>query len=217
MSQELLPVTGTAAKAADRYAIDVLGIPSLKLMENASAHVAEYVAREYPSARVLIACGVGNNGADGLCVARMLKEGGFDPVAVCCGDLWKATWEFLFQLSACRRAGVRILRAEDLPGSLPEADVIVDAVFGIGLKREVSGSFRDLLALVRGCRCPVVSVDVPSGINADTGEEMGLSVRADVTFTFGRNKTGLLAGAGKEAAGRVVVCDIGIPEEAYRQ
>ena len=215
MRKESLPVTGTAAKAADRYAIDVLGIPSLTLMENASAFVADYITREYPRARVLIACGVGNNGADGLCAGRMLKERGYDPVAVCCGDLWKATWEFLRQLSDCRRTGVEIVRMEDLSGSLPEADVIVDAVFGIGLKREVAGPFRDLIGLIREQRCPVVSVDVPSGINADTGEEMGIYVRADATITFGRNKTGLLAGTGKEAAGKVIVCDIGIPKEAY--
>ncbi|MBO7710564.1 MAG: NAD(P)H-hydrate epimerase [Lachnospiraceae bacterium] len=210
-------ITGTAAKAADRYAIDVLGIPSLELMERASSFVADHIIKTCPGKSVLIISGMGNNGADGICIGRMLRENGFDPLVVCCGDEWKGTWEYYRQLSDYRRIGGRILPLAGAEGQLPDADVLVDAVFGIGLKREVEGGYRDLIGMMNSHRGLKISVDVPSGINADTGEEMGICFAADMTFTFGKNKTGLVEGAGPEASGKVTVCDIGIPEAAYEQ
>ena len=210
-------VTGTLAKAADRYAIDVLGIPSLVLMERASAYVAEYIIKNHPGKEILLICGTGNNGADGVCIGRMLKESGFDPLVICCGNEWKGTWEFYRQLSDYRRLGGRLLPAAATQENLPDADVLVDAIFGIGLKREIGGAYYDLIVKMNGHRGLKISVDVPSGINADTGEKMGICFAADRTFTFGKNKTGLAAGEGPFASGEVTVCDIGIPEQAYRQ
>ena len=209
------PISGTAAKAADRYAIDVMGIPSLELMERASAHVADHIRKNCPGAGVLIISGMGNNGADGVCIGRMLKESGFDPTILCCGSLWKGTWEFYHQLSEYRRIGGKILPVCGTCDDLPEADVLVDAVFGIGLKRKAEGEYFDLITKMNGHRGLKLSVDVPSGINADTGEKMGTYFIADRTFTFGRNKTGLTSGDGAAAAGKITVCEIGIPEEAY--
>ena len=211
-------VTGTIAKAADRYAIDRLGIPSLELMERASTFVAEHIIKNCPGKEVLIICGMGNNGADGICIGRILKENGFNPLVICCGSAWKGTWEFYRQLSDYRRAGGRLMPAADVrEGLLPDADVLVDAVFGIGLKREVGGEYYDLIERMNRHGGVKISVDVPSGINADNGEKMGICFAADRTFTFGRNKTGLLTGEGPAASGNVTVCDIGIPDEAYEQ
>ncbi len=210
-------ITGTVAKAADRYAIDVMGIPSLVLMEKASFYVADYIAKNHSGASVLIVCGSGNNGADGICIGRMIKERGFDPLVVCGGKPWRGTREFYSQFSGYRRIGGKILPASEAEGDLPETDILVDALFGIGLKRDVTGSYRELIEKMRRHSGVKLCVDIPSGINADTGDEMGISVNGDATFTFGRNKTGLTAGAGKTAAGKVHVCDIGIPEEAYIQ
>ena len=210
-------ITGTAAKAADRYAIDVLGIPSLELMERASAFVAEHIMKTCPGKSVLIISGMGNNGADGICIGRMLKENGSDPLVICCGNAWKGTWEYYRQLSDYRRIGGRILPQAEVKERLPDADVLVDAVFGIGLKREVEGECRALIGMMNSHRGAKISVDVPSGINADTGEKMGICFVADMTFTFGKNKTGLMTGAGPEASGEVRVCDIGIPEEVYQR
>ena len=211
-------ITGTAAKAADRYAIDVLGIPSLDLMEAASSHAAQFIIENCP-AQVLIICGTGNNGADGVCIGRMLLEHGFDPLVIVAGNIWKGTWEFYRQLSDYRRINGRLMPAGMSEGEagivLPDADILVDAVFGIGLKREVQGTYRELIEKMNQHPAKKISVDVPSGINADTGEEMGAAFRSDITFTFGKNKTGLVTGAGISAAGDVRVCDIGIPEEAY--
>ena len=210
-------VTGTIAKAADRYAIDRLGIPSLELMERASTFVAEHIIKNCPGKEVLIICGMGNNGADGICIGRILKENGFNPLVICCGSAGKGTWEFYRQLSDYRRAGGRLLPAADVREGLPDADVLVDAVFGIGLKREVGGEYYDLIERMNRHGGLKISVDVPSGINADNGERMGICFAADRTFTFGRNKTGLLTGEGPAASGNVTVCDIGIPDEAYEQ
>lgn len=229
-------VTGTKAKAADRYAIDVLGIPSLDLMERASRHVTDYILESFGkvtserNVSVTVMCSVGNNGADGVCIARQLLEENrrFCPRVLIAGSLEKATWEFLRQLSDYRKLGGEVLYPRkdpseasgfhDLQEFFSSADVIVDALFGIGLKRPVEGIYRDLIE-ASGCAggsALKIAVDVPSGINADDGRAMGISFQADVTLTFGRMKTGLLKEDGPAAAGRILVCDIGIPEEAYK-
>ena len=206
-------ITGTLAKAGDRFAIDLLGIPSLLLMERASRFVADEVLEHHRDRRTLVLCGTGNNGADGICIARMLREGGMEPEVLVCGDLTRASWEFLRQLSDYRAMGGGV-RFDDT--ALPEAELIVDAAFGIGLNRPLTGPWRELLARADERKAYRIAVDVPSGISADTGEAMGPVLRADLTLTFGKNKTGLVSGAGKAAAGEVRVCDIGIPDTVYR-
>ena len=242
-------ITGTEAKAADRYAIDILKIPSLTLMERASRFVADAALRflsnaahgtgehnapgadanqgkDTAPASVVILCGVGNNGADGVCAGKMLLAEGIRPKVLISGNLEKASWEFLRQLSEYKAAGgvpVFLHAPEEFRAQVPEADLLIDAAFGIGLKRPLEGIWRELLKEADALDAYRIAVDVPSGINADTGEEMGARIRADETIPFGRNKTGLAgvpgtAGprpAGAAAAGTVRVCDIGIPAEAY--
>ncbi|MBQ7535815.1 MAG: NAD(P)H-hydrate epimerase [Stomatobaculum sp.] len=211
-------ITGTQAKAADRYAIDVLKIPSLTLMERASRFVANAVLAAEKNAPAVILCGVGNNGADGVCVGKMLREAGLQPKVLICGSLEKASWEFLRQLSEFKASGgipEYIHKSEDFQSAAAEAVLLVDAAFGIGLKRPLEGIWKDVILAADSLDCCRIAVDVPSGINSDTGEAMGAYVRADETFTFGRNKTGLTTGTGAAAAGRICVCDIGIPDEAY--
>ena len=251
-------LTGRQAKEADRIAIEELGIPSLRLMENASAQVSWHLRSQQAGRPVLIVSGVGNNGADGVCIARQLLEHGYvcAGAAACTGsaaenkgvpelrllivgDLRKATWEFLRQLSDFRRLGGRFEQyapgMEMLwPGGVPQSSVpqtemqpavgcseagtvLVDAVFGIGLTREVGGIYREVLEMMEQHPGFRVAVDIPSGVNADNGCVMGCAVRADVTITFGRNKTGLVTGGGARLAGIVRVAEIGIPEEAYRR
>ncbi len=227
-------ITGTQSKAADLYAIRTLGIPSLTLMENASAAAAECIMSEHPArGKVLVCCGVGNNGADGICIGRILKEHGYEVTLYICGDEKKATEEFRAQKAAFAKAcGVPVPEGEGPEDPLftalftpflhdtilPDCDVLVDAVFGIGLHRPVEGLYREFIAeMVCVENDLVAAVDIPSGIDSDTGEVMGLAVTADLTVTFGRTKTGLIRGAGKDYAGRVVVKDIGIPREAYEE
>ena len=216
-------ITGRHAKAADLYAIHTMGIESLRLMENASRAAAEYIAGKHPAGvPVLILCGVGNNGADGLCIGSLLKEKGYEVSAVTAGSLSKASEEFLFQKKRAENAGVP-LRTFDGSAELPAPEkpaILVDAVFGIGLRRPVEGLYAEMMEQANRMRdrfTEVVAVDVPSGINADDGRLMGIAIMADVTVTFGRNKTGLTAGLGKRYAGEVIVAEIGIPDEAYEK
>ena len=211
-------ITGTVAKAADRYAMDVMGLKSLALMETASSKIAEYVTKQYLYQRekkISVLCGVGNNGADGVCAARMLLEEGYQPQVYIVGNMEKASWEFLYQLFYFQQAeGVALsYRAGDV---LRDDDILIDAIFGIGLHREIAGDYRLFIEEAnRRNHGFVLAIDAPSGINTDTGALMGCGIKADVTITFGRNKTGLVCGAGRNFAGRVLVEDIGIPDEAY--
>ncbi len=257
-------ITGTVAKAADRYAMDVMGLKSLTLMETASSKVAEYVMKHYPLCgehdlqsaapimvnegganggaypkrsesdgghlKISVLCGVGNNGADGVCASRMLLGEGYQPQVYIVGNLEKASCEFLYQLCHFQQAGGTVTMyhpdvdtaADDaspfLTNRLPDDDILIDGIFGIGLHREIAGDYRTFIEEANRRRHGfVLAIDAPSGINTDTGELMGCGIKADVTITFGRNKTGLVCGAGQNFAGRVLVEDIGIPDEAYEE
>ena len=211
-------ITGTQAKAADRYAIDVMGIPSLTLMENASREVASYIEEHFISEKILILCGTGNNGADGICIANILnrnKRISTAPAVVITGNLEHASWEFLYQLSEYKKAGSTPVFAKD-NDLFSGYDVLVDAVFGIGLKSVLRDDKASLLNAADNAGFKhVIAVDMPSGINSDSGELMGAGIHASATITFGRMKTGLAKGEGPGYAGEVLVKDIGIPEEAY--
>ena len=214
--------------------------------------------------KISVLCGVGNNGADGVCASRMLLREGYQPQVYIVGNLEKASWEFLYQLCHFQQAGgtVKMYRpnidpadageatvmavhpdvdtadvdageaalmavhpdsdtaADDaspfLTNRLPDNDILIDGIFGIGLHREIAGDYRAFIEEANRRRHGfVLAIDAPSGINTDTGELMGCGIKADVTITFGRNKTGLVCGAGQNFAGRVLVEDIGIPDEAY--
>ncbi len=222
-------ITGAESKAADRFAIDTLGIPSLELMERASRYVSDYAAAYWKehgrekerNGKALVFSSVGNNGADGVCAARQLTDldCGLETEVWICGRLEKASWEFLYQLAEYKKRGGKVcyLHPEgDIIPAMPAADILIDALFGIGLKRPVEGIYREVIEAANTAEAYKIAVDVPSGINADNGMCMGSSFHADVTLTFGRNKTGLMSAEGMEAAGRILVCDIGIPEEAYQ-
>ena len=208
-------ITGTVAKAADRYAMDVMGLKSLALMETASSKIAEYVMKHFPlSHKISVLCGVGNNGADGICASRILLGEGYQPHVYIVGNLEKASWEFLYQLCHFQQAGGAVTMYR--PNTLPDDDILIDGIFGIGLHREIAGDYRLFIEEANRRRHGfVLAIDAPSGINTDTGALMGCGIKADVTITFGRNKTGLVCGAGQKLAGRVLVEDIGIPDEAY--
>ena len=322
-NRKAMCITGAVAKAADRYAMDVMGLKSLTLMETASSKIAEYVMKHFPLAqkrvdatvtnevkdapaelvslgagvadvngvrdrqkpaaryqdlKISVLCGAGNNGADGVCASRMLLREGYQPQVYIVGNLEKASWEFLYQLCHFQQAGgtvtmyhpdVDTANAGEVavmavhPGvnageatvmsvhpdvdtanagevaamamhpdsataaddasllranRLPDDDILIDGIFGIGLHREIAGDYRAFIEEANRRRHGfVLAIDTPSGINTDTGELMGCGIKADVTITFGRNKTGLVCGAGQNFAGRVLVEDIGIPDEAYEE
>jgi ADP-dependent NAD(P)H-hydrate dehydratase / NAD(P)H-hydrate epimerase len=199
-------------RAIDRWAIEERGVPSLELMERAGAGVARAVERLVPDGPVAIVCGTGNNGGDGLVVARLLREAGRTMTVVCAGELAK--------LSGDARANLERLPGPapvDLAGgadALAQARIVVDALLGTGFAGEPRGAVAEAIAAVEGCSAPVVSVDVPSGVDASTGVVCGAAVHATATVTFHAAKPGLWIHPGKAHAGEVEVLDIGIPRGA---
>ena len=167
------------------------------LMEQAAAAVVREVQKKAEKKdRIWAVCGTGNNGADGIAAARLLHLKGYTVTVILAGTKENGTDEYRKQLAIAERLGVNLIEYSDfIPG---RCELVIDAVFGVGLSREVSGVYRDLLATLSGCGASwVVAVDIPSGIHADTGEIMGTALKADVTVTFGYEKLGTLPYPGR--------------------
>lgn len=193
-------------KEIDRISINEFGIAGIVLMENAGSAVAEQ-ALMLGGEKYTVVCGKGNNGGDGSVVARHLHNKGKDVNLMLIGNAGELKGDALVNYNILQKLGVRIenkLDKEILEGS----DVIVDALLGIGVEGAPRGDIKDAVTAVNNAGKTVVSVDVPSGLNADTGAVEGACVKADVTVTFGVNKIGLVCYPGAEYAGRVVVSDI---------
>ena len=200
------------AKEIDGISIQKIGIPSFVLMERAALKVAECVSRitEKNKGRILVTCGSGNNGGDGVAAGRILKEWGYEVVVALLGNEEKASEDMKQQLAIARNLSVPVITEP----VIAEYTVIIDAIFGIGLSREITGSYAGWIAEINHADAVIVSVDIPSGIDASTGKVLGTAVRADYTVTFGVNKRGLVLFPGTQYAGKVFVEDIGFPEKA---
>ncbi len=203
----------------DRVAIEELGVPSIALMENAGRAVAEEAAAMLPPAGgpVAIVAGKGQNAGDGFVAARHLRSRGV-PV-----EVWLAagepTGDAAVNLAVLRRLDVRVAPAgTDLAERLATAAVVVDALLGTGATGEVRGGIRAAIEAANRAGSPVLAVDIPSGLDATTGEVLGAcAVRATRTVTLALAKRGFTRGAGPAHAGTVVVADIGIPPEAIER
>lgn len=217
-------ITGSLAGAVDRYTIGTLSVPSLRLMERAAHAVYRHAkaALLKHSDTVYLFCGTGNNGADGLAAGAMLQKDGYREVyAFCCGNPARESREFQIQKERFLRAGGRFYPFSDYEaaagGRVPA--LLIDAVFGIGLHRAVGGDFLSAIEemnLLRNAGSYVISVDIPSGIDADSGKNMCAPlypVHADETVTFGYAKTGHYLDYGYGNCGKIFVCDIGYPED----
>ncbi len=218
-------VTGLQMKQIDQDTIQRIGIPSLVLMERAAlavADIAEKMLKQNGSgqkkakaASVAIVCGTGNNGADGIAVGRILQGRGCKADVFLAGKQDCGTEEYQTQIRIARRFGVLLKEADEIqPHDYP---VIVDALFGIGLTRNVEGAYQHLIERIlreKRADASVVAVDIPSGIHAGTGAVMGTALAATVTVTFGWFKTGLLLYPGRTYAGQVQVADIGFPAQS---
>lgn len=211
-------VTGKQMKQIDADTIDRIGIPAMVLMERAALAVAE--AAECLSdgrpVRVWAACGMGNNGADGIAAGRILHEKGYDVTVILTGNPDYATAENRQQQRIAGQLGLELVEFGDfIPG---KCDVIIDAVFGVGLSRPVAGEAESLLKLLAGqSGSRVVAVDIPSGIHADTGQVLGTALKASVTVTFGYRKTGLLLFPGQAYTGKLQVVDIGFSAQSLKK
>ena len=204
----------TAAEVSelDRLAIEEHGIPGATLMQRAGAAVFDLLRTRWPRARrVAVLCGAGNNGGDGYVAARMAHDIGMETVVMCLGQPDKLKADAAAARKACESSGIVIsdFSAERLVG----CDVVVDALLGTGLERDVSGAWQAAIEAVNQSRVPVLAVDVPSGLNADTGRVMGAAMRAQATIAFIGLKTGLFTGAGRAHCGEIFFNDLALPAD----
>lgn len=211
-------VTSEEMRAADHWAISKVGIPGSSLMEIAGRHVALVAAERCPSGRAIVAvCGVGNNGGDGLVAARHLADWGIATEVVVVGEQAHMTPDTKNNFEIILALGLphRIISDTDdfqmlaAPGTY---GLVIDALLGTGLRGAVRGLPAEAIAWINGHRAPVVAVDIPSGVDGDTGQIPGISVRAEATVTFAFSKLGHWLFPGAAATGDLVVADIGIPE-----
>ncbi len=201
------------ARELDRIAMEQFALGDGVLMERAGAAAFTFLRRRWPGARSLaVVCGRGNNGGDGYVVARLAQEAGLSPrVLTVAGE--PAAGDAAAALVRAREAGVPLAALDG--AALGGADVIVDAVFGTGLERPVEGVWAQALAAINAAQAPVLALDLPSGLHADSGRILGVAVRADATVSFIALKAGLFTADGPDCGGVVIFEDLGVPEAAY--
>ncbi|MBP3702302.1 MAG: NAD(P)H-hydrate dehydratase [Lachnospiraceae bacterium] len=200
--------TSEQAKAIDTHAIGTLGFPGLVLMEKAAMALAAVIMEnETPDKTVLCVCGMGNNGGDGVAVSRILRQAGFTTAVCPVGDPEKMSRDMKKQMELALSCHVPVVKIE----AISEFDIIVDAIFGIGLTKPVQGVFDYAICLINESRNYVYAADIPSGIHGTSGKIMGNAVIANETVTFGEHKVGMILYPGCEFAGKITVADIGFP------
>lgn len=206
-------VNGREMKQYDAVTTEHFKVPSLLLMERAALALAEEIKKETsPQDTVLIVCGTGNNGADGLAAARMLLLCHTETDIVLIGNREKMSEPCRKQLEILNAYGFTVFDA--IPAQKTYS-MVVDALFGVGLSRNVEGIFAAVIGQMNGMNAKKIAADVPSGISSDTGEVLGTAFSADKTVTFAFEKLGLYLWPGNEYAGEVILKQIGITEESF--
>ena len=208
-------------RAADRRTIDAVGVSSIQLMENAGRQVVAAMQRRWPTLAALhvaVVGGKGNNGGDGFVVARVLAALGADVSVYLFSPIKEIEGNAGLQLSRLKSVDVSVreaARPEDWRGhfkAITGVDVVVDALLGTGLARPLDGYFRTVVNDLNACAVPIVSIDVPSGLSADTASLIGESIVAELTVALGAPKFPLLMLPAAARVGKLVVADIGIPD-----
>jgi NAD(P)H-hydrate epimerase len=216
-------LTAAQMREIDRATIEGLGLPGAVLMEYAGRAVADEVALVGAKGRVAVLCGPGNNGGDGYVCARWLREWGIDAQVFLAAARPRAGGDAALFLAVYEKLGgpvVELATPEALRAAhegLLQASVIVDALLGTGLKSDVHGHLADVIAVVNTARAVKVAVDLPSGMDGDTGRIWGVAIKADRTVTFGFAKVGQVSAPGFELCGALRVAEIGIPAALARR
>jgi hydroxyethylthiazole kinase-like uncharacterized protein yjeF len=215
-------LTAAQMREADRFTIEEIGIPSLVLMENAGRQVVAAIEAGYEeqlAGRVAVLCGRGNNGGDGFVVARTLLQRGIDAAVFVIGALADVRGDARVNLDILGRLGVTVVEVNDEQSwelhfsEVSQCTLIVDAIVGTGLKSALSGMMETVIADINASDIPIVSIDLPSGISADTPHLIGDCVQASMTVTLAAPKMPLVLPPAEAYAGDVVIADIGIPSE----
>ena len=209
------------AKQIDNISINEIGIPSLVLMERAALSVVDEIQKKIigklksisnrnDEIKVLVVAGMGNNGADGVAVARMLMHNGIETDIKLVGNIEHASDEMRKQLGIAKKLEISfVTNIEE-----KEYDIIIDAIFGIGLSREITGGYKEIIEKINESKSYIVSVDISSGVDASSGRILGIAVKSDMTVTFGTLKRGMIMFPGAGFSGEIKVRDIGFPVEA---
>ena len=215
-------VTAKQMQMLDKETIENIGIPGLVLMENAGRGTSEVIMScfhyELSEKGALVVAGPGNNGGDGFVIARHIRQAGFAAEVVLLAPLEKFRGDALVNLDIIKGLGIPVaqcLNENDIikkAGMFENTGVIIDAIFGTGLGRDVGGRFALAVNLTNMSPAPTVSVDIASGLSADTGHPMGVAVNADLTCTMAMPKTGHVTWPGSDYTGDLRVIDIGIPD-----
>lgn len=209
-------------READARTIQEIGIPSVVLMENAGRQVVAALEASYSdllTRHVAVLCGRGNNGGDGFVVARTLHQRGVGLSVFVLGSIADVRGDARLNLEILGRLGLTTVEIADEQAwelhfsEIAKCHLIIDAIFGTGLKAPLAGILETIVADVNGCGIPVVSVDLPSGISADTPELIGDCIHAAMTVTLGAPKLALVLPPAESCAGNVVIADVGIPTE----
>ena len=215
-------VTTRQMREIDRVTIQEFSIPGLDLMERAGQGVVDAIEGtliDIEGSRCTVLCGKGNNGGDGFVVTRLLTQKGSTVHTYLLGNKDEISGDAETNLNRVLEMGleVREIAGIDQIAIQSTTDVIVDAIFGTGIKGAVKGLPAQVIELMNRSDCTIVAVDAPSGLNTDTGAAEGPCVQADVTATMGLPKIGLLLYPGKAYAGRIEVVDIGVPPQVIEE
>lgn len=213
------PVTREEMQRLDRMTIENYAVPGILLMENAGAAVCEILCREFLQGNVAVFAGKGNNGGDGFVVARHLGNRGYNVRVILLEDPLNLKSDPRINYALIEKMKVPVFfesertRAEEFGEHCQRADVIVDALFGIGIHSPVRGRFEKAIRAINQSGKPVVSIDIPSGLDTDTGHVHGVAVKAAVTVALALPKQGFFRAEGPRHSGKVETVDIGIPHE----
>ena len=213
-------LTARQIQRLDQIAIHKIGIPSIALMVNAGRSVAQEVLRQFKKIsqkRVSIVCGLGNNAGDGFVCARHLINQNIKTKIFVIGNPAQLKEDARTNYQILRNLGIAIHSIDSnrssqiLDDDLKKFKIIVDAIFGVGLNRDIEDPFKSVIEKINSSKARVISVDVPSGLDATTGKIHGVCVRAKTTVTFSFLKKGFFINQGPRYVGKIVVEDIGIP------
>lgn len=206
----------------DKRMVSDFGVDSQILMENAAISVVNFLLKEFKEIekkKILIFCGGGNNGGDGFAVARKLHSLKSYVKVYLLKEEESLKGDAKINFERVKKIGIPILKEIDLikiKEEIERSEILIDAIFGTGLKREIEGEIKEVINLINNSNKYVLSIDIPSGINGNNGKEMGISIKASSTVTFGLPKIGNLLLPGFERCGKLVLSYISYPEELYK-
>jgi NAD(P)H-hydrate epimerase len=197
----------------DHIAIEEFAIPGATLMERAGIRAFELMRQKWPEVKeILVVCGLGNNGGDGYVVARLALQAGLHVRVLQLGDSEKIKGDALLKARAWLALSQRLEPFQNLPG---KPDLIVDAIFGTGLERDIRGDWKSAVQQINQHQAPVFALDIPSGINSDSGRVMGCAVKASATISFIGLKQGMFTGYGPDYCGEIAFDALEIPAQIY--